>query len=271
MKRKLRTTYKKFAKAVSKHSPEILTGIGIAGMFTAGVMGVMATLEALQLIELRKKEINDDILDTALPGETPPKVDRLEPIDLVKTTWKCYVPAVGTGVLSAACIIGASSVSAKRNAALATAYSISETTLKDYQKKVTDVIGEKKEQEVRDAVAKERLEREPVRNNEVIMTAKGETLCYDTVSGRYFKSDIDALKRAENDVNRRMRDECYISLNEFYYEIGLPSIKVGDDIGWNIDFGYLDLRFSSQLATDGTPCLVLDYGYGPKYDFDKLY
>ena len=59
----------------------------------------------------------------------------------------------------------------------------------------------------------------------------------------------------------------YVSLNDFYYEIGLPSIKLGDDIGWNIDNGYIDLHFSSQLAEDGRPCLVIDYLYGPRYDY----
>ena len=150
------------------------------------------------------------------------------------------------------------------------AYTISESTLRDYQKKVVETIGEKKEQTVRDAVAKERLEKNPVENKEVIVTAKGDTLCFDAVSGRYFKSDIDKLKKAENELNRQMRDEMYISLNDFYYEVGLEPIKLGDDLGWNIDNGYIDLRFSSQLATDGTPCLVIDYGYGPRYDFRNL-
>lgn len=93
---------------------------------------------------------------------------------------------------------------------------------------------------------------------------------FDIVSGRYFKSDIDKLKKAENELNRQMRNEMYISLNEFYYAIGLESIKLGDSLGWNIDDGYINLRFSSQLATDGTPCLVIDYEYGPKYDFRNL-
>lgn len=98
----------------------------------------------------------------------------------------------------------------------------------------------------------------------------GETLCYDAVSGRYFKSKIDRIKRAENEINRRMRDEMYISLNEFYYEIGLPPIKLGDDIGWNIDEGYLDLRFSSQLAENDEPVFVIDYGCCPRYDYRTL-
>ena len=247
--------YRSVKTATVKHSPEILTGVGIAGMVTTTVMAVRATPKAIQLLDEEKRRQN---------------TEKLEPIDAIKTAWKCYIPAAVTGTVSVACLIGASSVNARRNAALTAAYTISESTLRDYQKKVVETIGEKKEQTVRDAVAKERLEKNPVENKEVIITTKGDTLCFDAVSGRYFKSDIDKLKKAENELNRQMRDEMYISLNDFYYEVGLEPIKLGDDLGWNIDNGYIDLRFSSQLATDGTPCLVIDYGYGPRYDFRGL-
>ena len=104
-------------RALRKHSPEILTGIGIAGMIAATVTAVRATPKALQLID--NKEISDG--------------KRLNTQEIIQTTWKCYVPAAITGVLSVACLIGASSVNAKRNAALATAYTISETALKEYR------------------------------------------------------------------------------------------------------------------------------------------
>lgn len=52
------------------------------------------------------------------------------------------------------------------------------------------------------------------------------------ISGRYFKSDIEKLKRAANDLSRRMLDEGYISLNDFYYEIALPETKLGDELAW---------------------------------------
>lgn len=254
-KSNLSMIFKNSKSAAVKHSPEILTGVGIAGMIMTTVMAVRATPKALLLLDVEKKRKN---------------VDKLEPVDIVKTTWKYYLPAAVTGTVSVVCLMGANSVNARRNAALTAAYTLSESTLRDYQKKVIETIGEKKEKTVHDAVAKERLEKNPVENKEVIITAKGETLCFDVVSGRYFKSDIDKLKKAENELNRQMRDEMYISLNEFYYEIGLEPVKLGEDLGWNIDDGYIDLHFSSQLATDGTPCLVIDYGYGPRYDFRKL-
>lgn len=255
MKKELAKSFLSLKTAIKKHSPEILTGIGIAGMITTTVMAVRATPKALILIEERKEEIG---------------AEKLEAMDMVKTTWACYIPAAITGTLSVACLIGASSVNARRNAALATAYTLSESALKDYQGKVIEMFGEKKNEAVKDAVAKDKVEKNPVVTREVIITEKGNTLCYDAISGRYFKSDIEKIKKAECELNRQMLDDMYVSLNDFYYEIGLDSVKLGDELGWNVDSGYIDLSFSSQLASDGTPCLVIDYSVAPRYDYRNL-
>jgi len=255
MKKEIAKSFLSLKTAIKKHSPEILTGIGIAGMITTTVMAVRATPKALILIEERKEEIG---------------AEKLEAMDMIKTAWACYIPAAITGTLSVACLIGASSVNARRNAALATAYTLSESALKDYQGKVIEMFGDKKNEAVKDAVAKDKVEKNPVITREVIITEKGNTLCYDAISGRYFKSDIEKIKKAECELNRQILDDMYVSLNDFYYEIGLDSVKLGDELGWNVDSGYIDLSFSSQLASDGTPCLVIDYSVAPRYDYRNL-
>lgn len=239
-------------KAAKKRTPEILTGIGIAGMVLTTVMAVRATPKALREIEEEKDRQG---------------VTEIEPADTIKVTWKCYIPAAVTGTMSIICLIGAQSVNGRRNAALSAAYALSESALKEYQSKVVETIGEKKERTVRDSIAKDRIDRKPVSTQEVIITEKGNTLCFDYVSGRYFKSDREKINKAVNDLNRRMRDEMYISLNDFYYEIGLPEIGLGGDLGWNIDKGYIEPDFSSQLTDDGTPCLVISYLVEPRYDY----
>lgn len=242
-------------KAVIKHSPEILTGLGIAGMITTTVLAVKATPKALDLINDRKDEL---------------ETEKLPPIEVVKTAWKCYIPATLTCVTSTACLIGASSVHLKRNAALATAYKLSESAISEYKDAVIDKIGEKKEQTIRDKVAEEKMKKNPVSSSEVFITEKGNTLCYDTISGRYFKSDIDRIKRAENAINKQLLDEMYVSLNDLYDELDLDHTKLGDELGWKIDDGLVELYFSSQLADDGTPCVVMDFTRAPKYNFSKL-
>lgn len=240
---------------MTKYSPEILTGIGIAGMATTVVLAVKATPKALQLIEEKKKEEN---------------ADRLTPVDTVRATWKCYIPAAVSGVASTACIIGARTVSARRTAALAAAYQLSETALSEYREKVVDTIGEKKEKVVREAIAKDKVEKQPVTKSEVIVTERGNTLCFDALSGRYFKSDIEQINKAFNLMNRRVITEMYISLNELYDELGLDHIRIGDDIGWNTDDKLIEPDFSSQIADDGTPCIVVDFNVAPKYGFNTF-
>lgn len=238
-----------------KHSPEILTGIGIAGMVTATVLAVKVTPKAITLIEEKKNNEN---------------AEKLTPVDIVKTAYTCYIPVAVTSIASITCLIGASSINYKRNVALAAACTISETAFKEYRQKVVETIGEKKEQTVRDAVAKEKIDKYPVVSKEVIITGNGDSLCFDAISGRYFRSNIDKLRRAEIEINKQIFNDMYMSLNDFYYEIGLDDILIGDELGWNTDH-IISLGFSSQLAKDGTPCLVIDYLVPPKYGYRDLY
>lgn len=243
---------------VVKHSPEIMTSLAICGMFTTTVLAVKATPKALELLEEKKEE---------------EQVDKLTTLDTIKTAWKCYVPAAVTGVLSAACMVGANSVNLRRNAALATAYSLSETALKEYQEKVVETIGEKKERNIRESIAKDRLEKNPMSAKEVFITGSGDTYFYDITSDRYFTADIEHVRRIVNDLNERMLNgmDSYVSLNDFYSEIGLRYTLVGDEVGWNVSkWGQIKLDFHAQIADNGKPCLVLDFGQNPPHrDYDK--
>ena len=253
---KLTNVTKNMKTSIEKHTPEILMGFGIAGMITAIIVAVKSTPKAIELIEEKKQETGSEKLTI---GET------------VKTAWKCYIPTTVIAATSTVCLIGSSKVNLRRNAALATAYKIAETAHREYRDKVIETIGEKKEQAIKDKVAKDKIDNNPSRNCEIYITNNGNTLCYDVLSGRYFRTNIDKIKKVENELNRRMLLENYISLNDFYDELGLKRTKMGEDLGWKVENGYLDLSFSSQLTEDDEPCLVVDYGVEPKYDYYKAY
>lgn len=252
----------KLRKTIVQYSPEILTGLGVAGFFTSVGLAIPATKKALESIKeeklIREEESNDG------------KVEPLTKVDVLKVTWKCYVPTAISCVTSAACIIGATSVNMRRNAALATAYSLSETALKEYQEKVVTTIGDKKEKAIRDQIAQDKLNRSPVNDREVILAEGGNVLCYDPQKDRYFRSDANTIKKAINKLNADMIQEMYVSLNDFYYEIGLANCKMGDDLGWNMDGGLIDISFSAMVASNDEPCLVLDYRLEPRTDYRNL-
>ena len=234
---------------ISDKSPEILIGFGLAGMLTSTVLAVKATPKALDILEREDRELS--------------KVDK------VKLTWKCYAPAAIGYCVSAACIIGANSVNAKRNAVLAGAYKLSETALLEYRDKVTEVLGEEKEKEIRDSIAEDRVNKAE-RKGEVIIAGKGDTLCYDMHSGRYFKSNMDEIKRKLNEINYKLMQDNILSVNDFYDQIGLDPISTGYDFGWLVDDGLIRLYFTSTLTEDGQPCLAVHFDNMPRMGYDRL-
>ena len=252
MNKKLSLFLNDTKKTLSKHSPAILTGIGITGMVTSTVLAVKATPKAMILIKKAEDE----------------KQEKLENLEVVKATWKCYVPAVATGAVSIGCLIGANSVNASRHAALATAYKLSETALVEYREKVVETLGEKKEKVVRDKIAKDKIDANPPSKNTIIVTDNGEALCFEPTSARYFKSSIDKIKRAEMEIVKEMQqDVCgYSALNEFYDELGLERTSIGYDMGWNAMY-LPEIDFSSILTEDDQPCVVINYRNPPKYNF----
>lgn len=249
----------KFTRGVlgflDRNGPEILTGLGIAGFISTVAFAISSTPEAMRRIEEEKQKLH---------------TDKLTPWETVKAVWKCYIPTVVMGGISTTCIVGANAASSRKSAALAAGYTIVETAFKEYQDKTIQTIGAKGEQAVRDAIAKEHVEATPASSQTIIVTDHGETRFFDALSGRYFKSDMESIRGSVNTLNRRMMSEMYISLNEFYNEIDLPGTKVGEDLGWNLDNGLIEVKFSAQMSDDNrTPCIVINYAVAPKYGYSR--
>lgn len=232
-------------KATEK-SPEILVGMGLAGMLTSTVLAVKATPKALDILAQEDEDLTN--------------------LEKVKKTWKCYIPATIGYCTSAACIIAATSTHNKRNAMLAGAYKLSESALLEYRNKVVEVVGEEKEKEIRDSIAKDRVEDRPV----ITCLGKDDYLCYDMLSGRYFKSDIDKIQKAVNDMNYKLLNDNILSLNEFYYELGMKGTDIGYEQGWDISKGMIEVSFSSIISENDEPCIVMYFDNPPQYGFDRF-
>lgn len=242
-------------KKLSDNAPEIMIGFGLAGMLTSTIMAVKATPKAMAIIEEEEDYLNRE----------------LTKIEKAKLVWKPYVPAALGYCASTALIIGANNVNSKRSAMFAGAYKLSEQTLATYRDKVIETIGEEKEREISDKVARDKVKearQTSYHANEVIY-GTGQCLCYDPISGRYFNSDMDKIRKVENDLNYRLMKENMISLNEFYTELGMECTDMGFKYGWNIDEGLIEVRFTSTITDDNKLCLVITFARSPRLDFDK--
>ena len=247
---KLDSFFKVAKEEMVQHGPEILTGLGIASMFSSIIFTVWATPKAKKAIAKKKKEL---------------KKDRLDIWETIGASWKYYIPTAASFAAGTACVIGSDTIFKKRTAAIAAAYSITETALTEYKNKVKETVGESKEEKIREKIIEDKIRENPPKSSEVIITNKGETLFYETISGRYFKSDMERVRRAENELNRNMRSDIQISVNDLYMMLGLPiTNRVNDDIGWDIDYGYIEFIFSAHMSEDDQPCISIDYRIPPR-------
>lgn len=223
------------------NSPEILCGTGVLCMISATIFAVKATPKAEKIIKCEESQLERPL--------TKPEV--------VKKAWKCYIPTMLMTIAGTSCMFASSTISHRRNIALAATATVAEGMLNDYKEKTTELFGEKKATEVTDGIAKDIVATKPV-NEEFVIQAGGTHLCYDPLSGRYFRSDVENIRRAVNDLNKLSIDDFRATLNDFYYSLGIPTIDLGEHIGWNTD-RMLEMRFSSQVSSSGEPCLVLVY------------
>jgi hypothetical protein len=256
----LETATRTAGKAIRRNSPTILTGLGVAGLVSTVALAISATPKALMMVK-EEEEYNESYGITNPDGST-----NLTKLEIVKLTWKCYIPTAIMGGVTTLCIISANSISMQRTAALAGLYSLTETALKEYKAKVVATLGEKKEDKLRSEMAQDKLDANPVSANTILVTGKGDTLCYDILSGRYFKNDIETLRRVQNNFNHQLLSDMFVTLNELYDEMGLPQIDLGKSIGWSVSGGMLDFRFDAKLTPDGIPCLVVDHRWSPGYN-----
>lgn len=258
MKSSIRINFKALAKNISifarKHSPEILTGLGVVGMIATTVTAVTATPKALELINENKDE----------NGYISKK-------DTIKVAWKQYIPSSLIGIASIACIVGSNKVSLHRSALLAAACSISEEKLKEYKNKVVDVLGEKKEKEdVYESIIQDKIDESPTPTCEP--KKSDDILFYDVWSGRYFYSDRNKVDRAVNELNSIFLQADQVCLNDFYDSINLDRNQFGYICGWNRQTTKLiEIRYSSHIAKDGNPCLAVDFFQDPTPLMDYIY
>lgn len=228
------------AKQLKLHSPEILTALGASGVITTAYLASKASFEA-----------SDALVETST--ETTLK-------EKVKLVWKFYIPAGISATVSVGCILGASKANTNRTAAAVTAYTITEKAFSNYREKVVEQIGKGKEQKTRDELNQEKVTNNPLGGKEVIILGRGNVLCCELYTHRYFRSDMETLRKAENALNKNVVNDLYVTLDEFYDILGLPGTSNSAHVGWNSD-KLVELEFSTVISEDGEPCLAFDYNY----------
>ena len=252
-------------KALKKCLPTILIWVGLAGGATATIVAIKATPAAHEELEEQKAE-EEQIADML---DREPKKDIWARTKIIA---KHYWPTATLMIVSGGCIIFANCAHLKREAALVAAYGMTQKNLTDLREKIVEIDGKKKLQQLTDSIAEKDLKDNPNENNTVIVTGNGDHLCYDSWSGRYFKTNIEKVRRAELDLNKALLHDGYYSVNDFYESLDLPVIELGGLLGWHAGSQYdqVEINFSSKVTETGEPCLVIRFDKMPEYEFDEF-
>ena len=247
---------------VNENSTTILTGIGVVGTVTTAYLSGNASFKAARILEHERwsNEPNGDVQ----------AIKDLSKVDIVKLTWHLYIPAALTGVATVTAIVAANKIASKKIAALAIAGGLSDRALQEYKEKVAARWGENKARGIHDEIAQDRVDGMPVSGREVILAGSGDVLCFDMMTGRYFTSSVEAIKRAENKINHELNNFMSCSLSEFYSEVGLPPTTYSDMVGWNGN-NQVEVLVSTTMSSDNRPCIAVDFATPPVPDYHRVY
>lgn len=250
----------KTQKFTIDNSPVLLAGIGTLGVLGVAFLTGRASFKAADIIA---QEEHRRLHSTATEDHEPfTKKDKL------KLVWTLYLPPAGVLVMTCGAILGSNRISTTRGAAMASAFAISERAFSDYKDKVVEKIGETKSNQVKDAVAQDRVTHNPPTDDNVIIVTNGAgQLFQDSWSGRYFRHEMEDVRRAVNELNHQVNIHGYATLSDFYDLLGLSHTKESDELGWNAD-GLLDVYFAAVMHDDGKqPVMAMEYRAVPSRDF----
>lgn len=247
---------------IAENSAALLTGTGVVGVVTTAVLSARASFKASELLQGEYHSRSQQGEDKRCPP-LPTK-------EKVKFVWPLYIPAVTSGITTITAILFSYRIQASQSAALAAAYGISEKGFQEYKDKVVEKLGVKKEtEEIRDDLAKDRIEKTPIEGQTIVLTSGGDVLCFDSYSGRYFQSSVEAIKKAENAINYEILHHLGASVSSFYDLIGLLPTQYSEEMGWNTS-NPLDISISAQKVED-KPCLVIDFKVLPVINYESNY
>ena len=134
------------------------------------------------------------------------------------------------GAMCAGFIIAGPMISAKKISGLAAAYSIVEGTAETMDRKMEEIVGKKKADEVREAVAQERAE---LFNGEgIVQTGHGDQLFFMASTGVYFRSSCDYIRLTFSRINERLNDYEEIDLNDAIDDLGMERCTLANMVGW---------------------------------------
>lgn len=247
---------KSISRVFVRNAPKICIYLGIFG-FTKTVVDTAITAPKIkQKIEDYKKEMNKDKLTLK---------------ETIKVTYKDVLPIALQASLSTCLIIAGDVTHTQRSAAFASAYLATTQSFNNYKDVVKEKLTEKQFQEVEQKVAQDKIDKNPVGKNSIIITGKGDYLCYEPLSGQYFRSTWDQIHETYlNLLDNGFQGNGELGFDDWLYSLGLNVSKFDCQKSWNLSDGkanWPNIYATSTVAENNEPAICIGYGTEPKLKY----
>jgi hypothetical protein len=258
---------------LKKNSPEILMGVGIAGVVATVVTACRATVKAGEVLDEHKENMDmiNQAVEVADEGEyTEQDIKKDKLIVYSKTAVgmaRLYAPTIAIGSLSIVCILVSNRIIKKRYLGAVAAYNALSVSYETYRKRVREKYGDDVDYEMRYGVTRETIEEKTkdengktVKKKTEIEKINGDPTMYARYWGKYLKDgvlnpnwdenyefNLFFLTAIQEECNITLHSRGYIFLNEVYDKLGYEHTQFGQVVGWFDDGtgdGYVDFGIS---------------------------
>lgn len=252
---------------IKRNASTILTIAGGVGVVATTITAVKATPKAMNLLEEAKKE----------------KGEELTRVEKIKITGLTYAPSILIGAGTIACIFGANVLNKRHQAALVSAYTLVDSSFKEYKQKLKEIYGEEAHNKIVDSIAVEKVDPDWMVSgsymcSECDLTSEGScgepVLFYEEYGNRYFEATIEQVINSTYHLNRNYVLRGYSYLNELYDFLGLESTDYGSVLGWapnDEGEAWIEFNFRKAVLDDGLEVYILEMPFEPRYDFLEDY
>lgn len=224
-----------------KHNPQVLiTGLGIAASVATAITSGKTHAKAIANDKGESKNL----------------------LDFAKRNWMTYIPAalsLGVTILAFASL---HNVTYKKYQALAAAYSVSQLDLSELRSRMAEQVKVLKE-------GAKPADKKELPAGSMVLFGDEEVLCKDAITGRTFRSTPEKIRAYCNNITEDLLGYGPCPLNDFYSQIHLGQVGIGDELGWG---GGVTLKpvFRPVLLDSGSPAVEVAITPAPQPNWFKI-